>query len=126
TSAPMEYWSSVASSADGSTLIAATSDEYNKFLYTSTDAGTNWSKRGPTNYWNYVATSADGTRMVATARNGIYKSSDSGTTWQKTSAPTNSWGFIASSADGSNLIVAEDWIMAGNFHTSVYLWHDAG
>jgi hypothetical protein len=126
TSAPMEYWSSIASSADGSTLLAAASDSYNKFLYVSTDYGTNWIKTGPSNHWNYVATSADGTRMVATARNGIYKSSDAGTTWQKTSASTNSWGFIASSADGSKLIVVEDWIMAQNYHTSVYLSQDAG
>src|SRR5262245_24731195 len=64
TSAPTNFWNCVASSADGSKLVA--SDGFD--LYTSTNSGTDWfpapvSKQA----WVYVASSADGSKLAAVA-----------------------------------------------------------
>jgi photosystem II stability/assembly factor-like uncharacterized protein len=107
TSAPSNYWSYVASSADGSKLAAVADDGG---IYISTNSGTTWLlTSAPTYYnWNCVASSADGITLAATAygrtNNAIYISTNSGTTWILSSAPTNyAWDSIASSADGTKL-----------------------
>ncbi|HXB59264.1 MAG TPA: sialidase family protein [Candidatus Acidoferrales bacterium] len=113
-------WSSVASSADGTRLVAAaeSSDVNSTFLpgpiYTSTNSGATWTLSGaPSNVWYSVACSADGTRLVAAAYAGpsqvggtgfIYTSADAGVTWTNVSPSTNYWLSVASSASGSNLI----------------------
>jgi len=114
------YWSSVASSADGTNLVAAAEATEGDGLllpgpiYTSTNAGASWMPSGaPSNVWYSVACSADGTKLVAAAYAGpsqiegtglIYTSADSGVTWTNASPPTNYWMSVASSADGTNLI----------------------
>jgi hypothetical protein len=73
-------WTSITCSADGMRLVAvAGSGE----IYTSVDAGTNWSAvDAPKANWSGVASSADGTKLVAVASGGgIY-------TLQATPAPT--------------------------------------
>ena len=78
-------WSSVASSADGTKLVAGVGGNNSSDLgqiYTSTDGGTNWTARESNRAWNCVASSADGTRLVAVVNSGqIYTSTDSGTNW---------------------------------------------
>jgi photosystem II stability/assembly factor-like uncharacterized protein len=103
TGAPTNNWISVASSADGSKLVAI-----GHGLYVSSNSGASWTQTSaPTNYsWFSVASSADGNKLVAAAGSGqIYISADSGATWTQTSAPTNyDWFSVASSADGNQLV----------------------
>jgi hypothetical protein len=112
-------WSSVASSADGTRLVATT---YPGGIYTSADSGTTWTLTSAPNnlYWTSVASSADGSRLVATVNNGaggIYVSADSGTSWTLTSAPGYLyWYSVASSTDGSHLVAA---VYGGGIYTSV-------
>jgi photosystem II stability/assembly factor-like uncharacterized protein len=110
TSAPYGSWTSVASSADGSKLVAATL-YFPRGIYTSTNSGSSWIPNNlPDSAWYYVASSADGTRLVAVSVNGvIYISTNSGTVWTlATNLPAvNQPGTsIVSSADGNTLIVA--------------------
>jgi hypothetical protein len=125
TSAPINSWISVASSADGTKFVACASDDtYSTAgIYTSTDSGVTWHLRSSSIY-GWVASSADGTQLVA-AGNGIFHSSDSGATWQNV-IPwdfTNSFGGVASSADGTRLAA----ITAGNQqYAYIYLSGDLG
>jgi photosystem II stability/assembly factor-like uncharacterized protein len=104
TSAPSNFWISVASSADGNKLVAAGRIG---LIYTSTNSGTTWTQASaPANAdWSSVASSANGTKLVAvnTSPGTIYTSTDSGTTWTLSSAPSEYWFSVASSADGNKL-----------------------
>jgi hypothetical protein len=117
-------WKSVASSADGTKLVAVTSanTSYNGggTVYTSSDAGATWTERtsAGTHEWCALASSADGMKLVATATlrsddaydaigGTVYTSSDAGATWtERTSAGTYCWNSVASSADGMKLVAA--------------------
>jgi len=81
TSAPSGYWYSVASSADGTRLVAASYLDANLNkgqIYVSTNSGSSWRPSGaPLNQWKYVASSADGSKLLATADyDGIYTSTN--------------------------------------------------
>lgn len=107
TSAPTNYWTSVASSADGKILAAAVGNlAGGSFpIYVSTNSGTDWTSNNASHgTWLSIASSADGTKLVAVGLNGIITSTNSGTTWIKTNVPNNYWESVASSADGSKLI----------------------
>jgi len=127
TSAPTNYWTSVASSADGTRLVAVAAPYWywdgtnsdsvgDGTIYSSPDSGASWTQTSaPTNYWTSVASSADGAKLVAVAApyidgnnlvgdGAIYRSLDSGSTWTPTSAPRNYWSAVASSADGTKLV----------------------
>ena len=65
-----------------------------------------WTKTGPGINWSSVAASADGNKMAVAGNNSIYLSTNSGATWQPSSAPSRYWSSIASSADGSKLVAA--------------------
>jgi hypothetical protein len=109
-------WSSVASSADGTKLVATV---FGGNIYTSTDSGVTWTPRATQQHWSQVASSADGTRLVATAYGGnIYTSTDSGEAWTPR-ATSQAWSSVASSADGSNLVAT---VYDGHIYTSA----DAG
>jgi len=112
TSAPTNYgWTSVASSADGTKLVAVGYFS----IYTSTNSGVTWISNAPSADWISVASSADGNKLVAAAGyyNGfIYTSTNAGATWLVTSAPDTNWVSVASSADGTKLVAA-----AGNGYT---------
>jgi len=116
TSSTSQFWSSVASSADGTHLVAAV---YGGYLYTSTNSGVTWTQQtGSTSqYWQSVASSADGTHLVAAAQGGyIYTSTNSGVTWtQQTGSTSQSWQSVASSADGTHLVAA---VSGGYIYTS--------
>jgi photosystem II stability/assembly factor-like uncharacterized protein len=88
TTAPTTNWSSIASSADGSKLIATVRGLFsdNVPIYISTNAGGTWqpSTASFTNDdWLSVATSADGGRLVASSSTGVYTSTNFGADWQK-------------------------------------------
>jgi len=99
------YWSSIASSADG-TKLAAVGEESGS-IYTSTDSGVTWTEQTGAGErdWRSIASSADGTKLAAAVYDGpIYTSTDSGSTWtQQTDAGSRGWQSIASSADGTKL-----------------------
>jgi len=58
-------WSGIASSSDGTKLIAG--EIYGGNLWTSTDSGVTWVDQVATGngYWHAVASSSDGTHLVA-------------------------------------------------------------
>jgi len=105
-------WTCVASSADGTKLVAGTNSGK---LYTSTDSGITWTPRENTQNWAGVASSADGSKLVGVANNGqIYTSIDSGLTWTAR-ATVRAWTCVASSSDGSKLVAGVD---GGMIYTS--------
>jgi hypothetical protein len=94
-------WVAVASSADGTNLVAAVNGGN---LYTSTDAGNNWTARAATNQWSSVASSTDGRRLSATVAGGqLYTSDDAGATWTARDQNRN-WDDIATSGDATRLV----------------------
>ncbi|HZS48072.1 MAG TPA: hypothetical protein VFC63_23585 [Blastocatellia bacterium] len=106
-------WFSVASSADGSELVAAV---FGGQIYTSTDSGVTWTPRDSTRNWESVASSADGSKLVAVVFGGqIYTSTDSGATWTPRDS-NRSWQSVASSADGSKLVAV---VFNGQVYTSI-------
>ncbi|HXJ58997.1 MAG TPA: hypothetical protein VNU68_20250 [Verrucomicrobiae bacterium] len=112
TTAPAQYWSAIASSADGTKLVAA--GLALAPIHISTNSGATWwpvTNVFPSTNWS-VAISSDGTRMVASAGGAIYTSSDSGVIWSKTSAPAASWTSVASSGDGSQLVALASYSFA--------------
>jgi len=107
------YINSLASSADGLTLLTASSSIGRS--YTSSNGGQAWmSNSVPNNgFWLAAAVSADGTRLAiagSTAASGngrwIYSSSDSGATWISNDVPRVGWQSLATSADGNLLFAA--------------------
>jgi hypothetical protein len=99
-------WQSVASSADGSKLVAVVEGGQ---IYTSTNSGVSWTPRESNRLWQSVASSADGTKLVAVVGGGgrfggqIYTSADSGVIW--TPHENNRlWTSVASSVDGRKLV----------------------
>jgi len=105
-------WRAVASSADGTKLVAAASGGQ---LYTSTDSGATWTARDSDRSWRAVASSADGTKLVAAASGGqLYTSTDSGATWTARES-ARSWQGVASSADGTKLVAG---VVGGQLYTS--------
>ena len=134
--APSNGFAAVASSADGTKLVAAedSGEFYGAYssmpclIFTSTNSGVTWTEStAPSNYWSAVASSADGVRLAATTASdlsgfqgtgSIYTSLDSGTTWTRASLPSNSWYSIASSADGNTLAVLS-W-------TNIYISKNGG
>jgi hypothetical protein len=97
---------SVASSADGSRLVAA---DYRGQIYTSADSGNTWTPRESNRGWSSVASSADGLKLIAADfRNGrIYTSTDAGATWTPRES-NRYWRSVASSADGTKLVAADE------------------
>ncbi len=72
TSAPSNYWQAVASSANGSRLVAVASlSPHTPSIHSSADAGASWvSNSAPYLAWVCVASSADGCRLVAAESGG--------------------------------------------------------
>ena len=117
-------WAALASSANGSKLIAingyqSPSNPY--CIYTSDDFGMTWrSNDVVATDWSSVATSADGTRLVAGCLNwtwylhsgfggdgSILTSTNRGLTWNSNWEAPAPWASVASSADGLNLVAVE-------------------
>jgi hypothetical protein len=102
-------WSAVASSADGTKLVATVKGGQ---IYTSVDSGVTWTPQDSSRNWSSVASSADGTKLVAgvgdnaTLVGYIYTSGNSGIgSWSQHDS-TRQWVSVASSADGTMLVAA--------------------
>src|ERR1019366_8468666 len=110
-------WISIASSADGTKLIAADNDgTTHGYLYTSLDSGVTWTAQtsaGKRN-WTSVAASSDGGTLMAADYGGlIYVWTIGGQVWTaQTSAGTRNWTSVATSVRGADLIAVanEDYI----------------
>ena len=108
-------WHSVASSADGSKLIAAV--EFGG-VYLSTNSGASWSQAvnglaGGSPPWISVASSADGKHLGAVDfSSGVYISHNSGANWTLQSLPVATWFAVTVSADG------REWLAAANLDSS--------
>lgn len=109
-------WCCLASSADGSRLVAAAIDGQ---IYISADGGATWTARESAHKWSSIASSADGSKLAAVVWDGqIYTSNDGGATW--TARESNRlWSAVASSADGNKLVAT---VNGGLIYTS----EDAG
>ena len=111
-----DNWQSIASSADGNKLVAATLAK-GLFIF----SGGVWSSlaSNPTGAAG-VASSADGSKFVAVvngASGNIYNFTNGASAWTKlTGAITASWQAVASSADGSHLVAV---IFGGRIYASV-------
>jgi hypothetical protein len=106
-------WTSVASSDNGTRLIALVKGGQ---AYTSTNSGLLWTPSGPTNAWSAVASSADGMNLVAVDEtSSIQTSTDGGFTWTLRYSNNQGWRSVASSADGTRLIAGSSF---GQVYTS--------
>jgi photosystem II stability/assembly factor-like uncharacterized protein len=106
------WWGLIASSSDGTKLIAAVDPGY---IYTSTDSGASWTARtaAGSRSWRGMSSSSDGTKLAATVDGGrIYTSIDSGVNWTEQTATNRNYRVITSSADGTKLaaVVWSDYI----------------
>ena len=105
------YWYGIASSADGSKLVATVGGEPGEGVYLSTNYGLNWTQSmtpsGVEGGWGPIVSSADGTRLAA-ANGYIYLSTNSGASWNPSGSPSELWTCLATSADGRKLIAAEN------------------
>ena len=122
TSTPITNWTAVASSADGTRLLAMIGGVWLGSpgpAFVSIDSGATWLTCGaPVLTWTSVAASADGSRLVATGGGLVYTSGDGGTTWTAAGASvTNACYAVASSADGAHLVAVG---------ASIYSLTDAG
>ena len=120
-----QSWRSMASSSDGSHLVAAASSTGGG-IYTSINSGLSWS--GPfgglsSANWYAVASSADGSKLPA-AVNGGYIYTNSGTTWSAAFGPAN-WVALGSSADGTRLIAAASGLVVISSANSGATWTTA-
>jgi hypothetical protein len=127
TSAPSnDNWVAVASSADGSKLIAAGMP----WIYCiSTNSGSTWitntqpQKGSSYGSWFSIASSADGTKLVGIYFNTIWASTNSGITWFSNSVPgVSAFTSVTLSADGTKLVAVESlqYISRVNLHLNKF------
>jgi photosystem II stability/assembly factor-like uncharacterized protein len=127
TMAPVDWWQNIASSADGTRLVAVSgsADFDPGRIYVSTNSGLTWTQTSaPSNCWISVASSADGSRLAAgdmriffikptlyELLGEVYTSTNGGLSWKSNCVDASDLGAspincIASSADGNKLAVS--------------------
>lgn len=127
-------WYGVASSADGSRLIAVGTSlsPAVSAAIASTNSGTSWSSNTlPTSaFWTAVASSSNGSNLVAVAGGGsggsgvrgpVYTSSNGGASWVSNSLIENFWISVASSSDGTHLAACSSQAALGTVVNSVVI-----
>jgi hypothetical protein len=138
---PNNTWSCVASSADGTRLVAGATltpggvegllFSGDGSIYRSSDSGVNWGiASAPSGQWRSLASSADGTKLFAAdggTNAAVYRSLDSGATWERTSSPPWGWTSIACSVDGTRLLAVASTDLTGTLGTGrIYVSTDSG
>ncbi len=114
--APLKNWQAVGSSADGRILVGAT---YNNYIYVSTNFGVNWFQSATINDWKTLAVSTNGMKMYAATLDGIYLSTNSGSSWNfSTTSPALSYSVVCS-ADGNQIFTG---IVGGSGTTDVGIY----
>ena len=104
-------WFSVATSSDGSTIIAGTSDGS---IQISHDSGLTWDAELARRFgaaFEAVTVSSNGMNMAVASQDGdIWTSADSGSTWtDRILSGSNHWFALAASSDGSRLVAGTDF-----------------
>jgi photosystem II stability/assembly factor-like uncharacterized protein len=100
-------WSSIATSADGTKWVVATTTNW---VYVTSDSGMTWTSNSLPNVTLQpllVRCSADGTKLVVAGTLGpVWVSTNSGAAWTApVNAPSAGWQAIASSGDGSKVFL---------------------
>ncbi len=125
-------WSAVASSSDGTKLVATVNT--GQTIYTSTNSGLTWvaqSTGAGSQKWSSVASSADGTKVVAgvgdtgNTSGNIYVSTNSGVLWAS-KASQQQWVSVASSSDGTKLVAAAYGFDLSKINGGVYVSVNSG
>ena len=119
TSAPDTNWFCVASSADGTHLIAGASSGG---IYTSIDSGLNWVANDlPAQTWFAVSSSADGKNLAALpggeSAAPVYLSNNGGATWSHAGTIEGRWTGATFSSDGAKLTAVEGGYEPGLIYT---------
>lgn len=111
TQTPIANWTGIASSANGSNLVAAYNYDLNGDggIWISTNRGSNWAQTSAssTATWVGVASSSNGVKLVAVsseAAGAIYISTNSGANWNPTLAGNDDYSGVASSPDGTKIV----------------------
>jgi hypothetical protein len=137
-------WSCIATTSSGNRLVAVINDASNNNgtngIYTSSDYGDTWTlnpnSTTQNKMWSSVASNSTGSRLVAVINdasnnngtNGIYTSSDYGSTWivnPNTSTTGKKWSAVASNSNGDRLVaVINDNIDNGT--NGIYISFDYG
>ena len=134
-----KMWYSIASSVDGTKLVAAI---YGGYIWRSSDSGITWTQDtsvGGVKNWYNITSSIDGTKLVAVVYGGsIWTSNDSGITWNEDTSigSTKNWEAVDMSSDGTivaavhyggNIWISNNSGKTWNEDTSVgsnHLWED--
>ena len=98
-------WTSIASSADGQTLVAT---ENSGYIWTSTNRGAHWvAQENPSNYGS-ATISANGhyAAAVDTTHHNIFVATSSLNAWVQDNPWSTSWSAVAFSPDGNTLAAA--------------------
>ena len=115
-------WRCIASSADGTKLVAAVEK---LDIWTSIDSGATWTRRDFSSSnqqysWHSIASSEDGTKLAAIAGHATFISDNSGETWEIDMGFYEPLIAIAMSADGTKLAVtAQSYDNNNNIYTSI-------
>ena len=124
TNAGARSWYDIASSSDGTKLLAAEGGGDPGDLYLSTNSGSTWTLQSTgagQQMWQAVALSADGTKRVAAYEGGKLRRYN-GSSWsQLTNSGAYDWAGIDSSSDGTKLVAVE--YSSGG--TGGYIWTSA-
>jgi hypothetical protein len=106
------HWDTLASDADGSTLIAgmdqfAPIGQLAGHIYLSTDSGSTWTDIFPEGEagWTMAGSNADGSNLMVGGFGFLYLSADSGNTWTwNETLPAGDWITADLSGDGYTII----------------------
>ncbi|HEX3719933.1 MAG TPA: hypothetical protein VH595_18445 [Verrucomicrobiae bacterium] len=109
TGAPVIFWTSLASSTDGTHLAAVALES--DAVWISTNSGATWTSNSVENSPSIIACSADGSRLVAFASSGPFISLNSGQSWSFEKM-VSGWEGVCMSADGSFVAASAGGIYA--------------
>ncbi len=101
-------WQAIASSSDGTKLIAG---RWCGSIFTSGDSGVTWTAQTTSGYqcWRSVASNAMGTKLYAVTDGKIFSSTDSGITWgMKKTSVQGYWASIATNGLGDKVVAVEN------------------
>ena len=120
TGVPSNEWTAIATSADGSKVVAALKNPdniYTSKIYSSSDSGATWTDRSGagSDKWYQVAMSANGSTIIAGGESKFVVSTNSGANWSTISGYTSS---VAMSSDGTKMARVSNGI--------IYLSNDSG
>ncbi len=100
----IQQWKDVAISSDGQKMVAVANAGQ---IYTSTDSGTSWTARDASRAWTCVASSANGSILYACTKTALYKSTNSGASWNLLREHSIfTFDHISCSANGEKVVIA--------------------